>query len=71
MIQLLVILVLIGILLYFLNQLPVDPWMRTVIRVVAIICVIFYLLTAFGLLNLDVPVPRFGAEPAPWPPWKG
>lgn len=58
MIQLLLLLVVVGVLLYFLEQIPMDPWIRTLIRVVAVICVVFYLLQAFGLLNLDVPVPR-------------
>ena len=58
MIQLLLVLVAIGVLLYFLNQIPMDDWIRTVIRVVAIICVILFLLNAFGLLQMDIPIPK-------------
>ena len=56
MIGLLVVLILVGVGLYLIEQIPMDPAIRTVIRVVVILCVILWLVQVFGLL--DVPVPR-------------
>lgn len=56
MLELLLALVLVGVGLYLLQQIPMDPTIKTVIRVVVILFVILYVVRAFGLL--DVPVPR-------------
>jgi len=55
MIALILLLVIVGVCLYFLEQLPMDPTIKTVIRVVVIICVVLYLLQAFGVMDLPVP----------------
>lgn len=60
MIALIVTLVLIGVGLYLVNQIPMDAGIKTIIRVVVILCVVLYLLSAFGLL--DVPLPRLGGR---------
>lgn len=56
MIALLLVLVLIGVALYLLQQIPMDPVILTVIRVVVILAVVLYVISAFGLV--DVPLPR-------------
>lgn len=56
MISLLVLLILVGVLLYVVGLIPMDPAILNIIRVVVILCVVFYLIRAFGLL--DVPLPR-------------
>ena len=56
MIGLLVLLVLVGVGLYLIQQIPMDPVILTVIRVVVLLCVVLYLVQAFGLL--DVPLPN-------------
>lgn len=60
MISLLVVLVLIGVGLYLIEQIPMDGGIKTIIRVVVILCVVLYLLQAFGML--DIPLPRVGAH---------
>ncbi len=55
MIALILLLVIVGVCLYFLEQLPMDPTMKTVIRVVVILCVVVYLLRVFGVMDLPVP----------------
>ena len=57
MIQLLVVLVVVGLCLYLIETyIPMDPVIKTVIRVVVVLCVVIYLLNAFGVV--DMPVPR-------------
>lgn len=57
MIQVLVVLILIGVLLYLVETyLPMAAPIRTIIRVVVVLFVILWLLSIFGLL--DLPVPR-------------
>lgn len=56
MIALLVLLILVGVGLYFIGQIPMDPAILNIIRVVAILCVVLYLLRVFGIF--DVPIPR-------------
>ncbi len=57
MITLLVLLVVVGLCLYLVETyIPMDPVIKTVIRVVVVLCVVLYLLSAFGVV--DVPVPR-------------
>ena len=56
MIALIIGLAIVGVLLYFIAQIPMDPVILTVIRVVILICVIYYLMTLFGVV--DLPLPR-------------
>lgn len=56
MIAVLVVLVLIGVALYLIEQVPMDAAIKTIIRVVVILCVVLYLLGAFGIV--DIPFPR-------------
>lgn len=55
MIELILALAIVGVILYFLESLPMSPPIRTLIRVVIVILVILYLVRLFGL---DVPLPR-------------
>ena len=56
MIQLIVGLVVIGLILYFGETfIPLDPVIKTVLRVVVVLCVCLWLLSAFGLLDMPVP----------------
>jgi len=56
MISVLIVLVLVGVLLYVITLIPMDPTIVVIIRVVAILFVVIWLLSVFGVL--DVPVPR-------------
>ncbi len=56
MIGLLVFLILVGVGLVLIRQIPMDPAIGNIIRIVVILCVILYLIQAFGLL--DMPIPR-------------
>jgi len=57
MIALIVLLVVVGLCLYLIETyIPLDPVIKTVIRVVVVLCVVIYLLSAFGVV--DMPVPR-------------
>lgn len=56
MIGLLIVLLLVGVGLYLLQQVPMDPAILNIIRIVVILCVVLYVIQAFGLL--DVPIPR-------------
>ena len=58
MIGLIVLLILVGVGLYLVEQIPMDASIKTIIRVVVILCVVLYILQAFGLL--DMPLPRLG-----------
>ena len=58
MIGLIVLLALVGVALYLVEQIPMDASIPTIIRVVVILCVVLYILQAFGLL--DMPLPRLG-----------
>lgn len=55
MIGLLVVLILVGVGLYLLTLIPMDPAILTIIRVVAILACVLYVLSAFGLLSMPVP----------------
>jgi hypothetical protein len=58
MISLLFVLIVVGVILYLLNTLvPMDSRIKTVINVIVLLCVFFYVLQAFGLLN-GVAVPH-------------
>ncbi len=56
MIGLLVLLILVGVGLYLIEQIPMDPSIRTIIRVVVILCVVLWLIEIFGVV--DMPIPR-------------
>lgn len=60
MISLILTLVVIGILLWAVNSfIPMDSKIRNILNIVVVVCVIFYLLNAFGVLPIsDVKVPR-------------
>jgi hypothetical protein len=59
MIQLVLTLVIIGVLLYLLNEyVPMDARIKQIIYIVVIICVVLWLLNVFGILAYDIPVPR-------------
>lgn len=51
LISLLVVLVVVGLLLYLVNSLPMDGTIKTVIRVVVVLAVVLWLLEAFGLIS--------------------
>lgn len=55
MIGLLLVLVLAGVGLYLVGQIPMDPMILTIIRVVVLLCIVLYLVQAFGLLDLPLP----------------
>jgi len=57
MIQLLLVLVIVGVCLYLVETyIPMSPPIKTVIRIVVVICLVLFLLRVFGVM--DVPVPR-------------
>ncbi len=56
MIALILGLVLLGVCLYLIKQIPMDPTISTLITVVVVICAVLWLLRAFGVM--DMPVPR-------------
>lgn len=56
MISLILTLVIIGVVLYFLESLPMDATIKLVIKVVIVICAILFILSVFGVA--DLPVPR-------------
>jgi hypothetical protein len=57
MIALILVLVIIGVALWLIEtKVPMDPTIKVIIRVVVILCIALYLLSAFGIL--DMPVPR-------------
>lgn len=47
MIELIVVLVLLGLLLWVVGQLPIDPTIQRIIRVVVIVVAVLYVLSAF------------------------
>jgi len=61
MISLVVTLIVVGVLLWLVNAyIPMDGKIKKILNVVVVICVIVWLLYAFGILDRahDVPVPR-------------
>lgn len=55
-VELLLVLVLVGVVLYYLNQAEkIDPAIRMLIRIVVIVACVLYVVRAFGL---DMPIPR-------------
>ena len=52
LITLIIVLALVGLVLYFVNvRIPMPAWLKTCINVVAAICVVMFLLQAFGVLG--------------------
>ena len=47
LIQLVVALIVVGLLLWVVSQIPMDPTIARIIRVVVIVCVVLYLLNVF------------------------
>jgi hypothetical protein len=61
MIHLVITLIIIGVLLWLVNTyIPMDGKIKKILNVVVVICVIVWLLYAFGILDRthDIPVPR-------------
>lgn len=64
MLHLVIVLVVIGVLLWAINQyLPMDAKIKQILNIVVVICVVIFLLNAFGILSgfNDIPVPRVDA----------
>lgn len=53
-------LILIGVLLWVVNQyVPMDAKIKKILNIVVVICVVLYLLWAFGVLPVhDAPIPK-------------
>jgi uncharacterized membrane protein YhdT len=63
LISLAVTLIVIGVLLWLVNTyIPMDGKIKNILNVVVVVCVIVWLLFAFGILNHsgDIRVPRIG-----------
>lgn len=61
MIGLLVVLIVIGVLIWAVTTfIPMDSGIRTLIRVVGIVIALLYVLNAFGVLGMDIGVPKLG-----------
>lgn len=61
MFNLIIILVVVGVLLYLVNEITMDAKIKRIINAVVILCVVLWLLEAFGILQLaNIPVPQLG-----------
>lgn len=61
MLELILVIIVIGILLYCVNQfVPMDPKIKNILNIVVVVCLVFYVLGAFGLFRHlhSVPVPQ-------------
>jgi hypothetical protein len=61
LISLIITLVVVGVLLWLVNtKIPMDGKIKKILNVVVVVCVVFWLLFAFGILNhsTDIRVPR-------------
>ncbi len=61
MINLIITLVIVGVLLWLINAyIPMEATIKKLINIVVIVCVVLYLLSAFGVFHHihDVPVPQ-------------
>lgn len=54
MIHLIVVLIVLGILLYLADQLPIDGLFKTLIRVLVILCAIIYCLRLLGAVDFPI-----------------
>ena len=53
LISLIVTLLVVGVLLWLVNNnIPMDPKIKSILNIVVVICVVLWLLSAFGVLNL-------------------
>ena len=63
LISIIVTLIVVGVLLWLVNNyIPMDGKIKKILNVVVVICVVVWLLFAFGILNHsgDIQVPRVG-----------
>lgn len=63
MISLVLTLIVVGVLLWLVNTyIPMDGKIKKILNAVVVICVVIWLLYAFGILGhgTDIPVPRVG-----------
>jgi hypothetical protein len=60
MLHIIVILIVVGVLLWLVNNyIPMDAKIKNILNIVAVILVVLWLLSVFGLLQaLDVPITR-------------
>ena len=60
MISLIITLIVVGLILWAINNfIPMDPKIKMILNVVVIICILLYVLSAFGLLSgASAPLPR-------------
>ena len=61
MLSLVITLIVVGVLLWLVNAyIPMDAKIKRILNVVVVICVVIWLLSAFGLIGRmhDVPVPQ-------------
>lgn len=58
LISLIIWLVILGVVFYFLESIPMDPTFKTGIRIVAILIVLLVILNAFGVMPLSASVVR-------------
>lgn len=55
MIELLVVILIVGVILWFVNQyVPMAPPFKTAVNIVAVICLLLYVLQTFGITNFSV-----------------
>ena len=58
-VSVLIFLVIVGVILYLVNTyIPMAPPIKTVINVVAVLCLCLWLLNAFGMMNYTIPIHR-------------
>lgn len=56
LIETLVILVIIGVALYLVETyIPMSPPIKTIVRVIAVLCLVIFLLNTFGITNFQLP----------------
>lgn len=61
MLSLILTLIVVGVMLYCINAfLPMDGKIKNILNVVVVVCVVVYLLSAFGVFHHahDIPVPQ-------------
>jgi len=67
LISLVITLVIVGVLLWLVNTyIPMDGKIKKILNIVVVVCVVLWLLYAFGILNHsgDIRVPRIGQNGA-------
>lgn len=59
MISLIITIAVVGLLVWaIVTYVPMPPAFKTAIIIVAVLCLVIYILSAFGLLSRDIPVPQ-------------